>query len=151
MMLRDLFAAHVAAALAHRVDRPEAIAARAYDLADAMMTERARRMDPAELDADAGAPIALDPDDLDLESAPANQAFARTGLLDEPAPVSEREDEPLFAGVQGELDPAWLERDFDPRWEAEPHWGNKPPGSERPGLARTQVPAVQDDKRKSQA
>lgn len=135
MDLKDLFAAHVAAALATRPDRPDVIAARAYELAEALLRERARRA-PTEDDelfvserlGDVG------------EEVPDEEFFrAGVGLLDQPAPYSERE------GL--ELDPAWLERDGDPRWEAEPKWAPGPP-SERPGLARTLPGLSQDEQKK---
>jgi hypothetical protein len=145
MDLKDLFAAHVAAGLAHRIERPDVIANRAYELADAMLRERARR---TRRDAE---------EHVDFESAEAfewvspaeglwsddsmpDEDFFRPsqGLLDEPAPWSDRE------GL--ELDPSWLDRENDPRWELEPKWAAPPP-SERPGLRRI-APSVVDDEKK---
>jgi hypothetical protein len=148
LSLRDLFAAHIAASLATRVDTAEAIAGRSYDLAEAMLRERARRgrdSGPAiagdellTLTSDA-AGAAAEPSWLDFELG------ARGGaLLDEPAPVSERDDEP---------DPRWLDREerdptsYDPRWDAEPVV--VPPASARPGLARTGPSTAPQRKEKS--
>jgi hypothetical protein len=131
MQLRDFFAAHFAAALAHRVDRPETIAARAYQLADALVEERAKNR---------GAfGDALEEADIDPYFAEQDRFFHAEGLLDEPAPISEREDE---------LSPALFDRDIDPTWEAEPKW-EEPPRSERPGLARTAPAALEPQKRQA--
>jgi hypothetical protein len=119
MELRDFFAAHLAAALAHRVERPEAIAARAYELADALVAERAKRYGAWDGPLEEG--------DVDPYFAAQDSFFHAEGLLDEPAPLSERDEE---------LSPALFDRDIDPGWEAEPKW-EEPPRSERPGLART--------------
>lgn len=146
MDLKDLFAAHVAAALAHRIERTDVIATRAYDLADAMLRERGRRARSLE-DEDGSLDASERADD---DSMPGDEFFRPFhGLLDEPAPVSERE------GL--EVDPAWLDRDNDPRWEAEkwldvssPAAG---PSSEKPGLKRT-VPGASEsesDKTRKQA
>lgn len=139
MDLRDFFAAHLAAALAHRVDRPAAIAARAYELADALLVERARGL------VSYGEPITEEDVDSyfaeqgpDLSTLAASEVFFRPeGLLDEPAPLEENDDE---------LDAAYLEPSYDPRWEVEPRW-EEPPRSERPGLART-TPVVPDAKKR---
>jgi hypothetical protein len=139
MDLRDFFAAHLAAALAHRVDRPAAIAARAYELADALLVERARGL------VSYGQPISEeDVESFFAEQAPvlsdysASEAFYRPeGLLDEPAPIEESDEE---------LDAAYLEPSYDPRWEVEPRW-EEPPRSERPGLART-TPVVPEAKKR---
>ncbi len=150
MDLRDLFAAHLAAALAHRVDRPASIAARAYELADALLAERARASisygEPiAEEDVDAffaeqAAPISV----FSRDDFPQNEAFFQpAGLLDEPAPVEESEEE---------LDAAYFDPGYDPRWDVEPRWDEPPPASsrpesERPGLART-TPVVSEAKKR---
>ena len=82
MDLRDYFAAHVAAALAHRMERPEGIASRAYDMADALVRERVRRPAAPSAWGDELPPEAfMDDDDA--------RGYARSGLLDEPAPISE--------------------------------------------------------------
>lgn len=140
LSLRDLFAAHVAASLATRVDTADAIAVKSYDLADAMLRERARRV-RAEA---AEAQLAELVDDGDEEPSWLDFELGARGsmLLDEPAPMSERDDEP---------DPRWIDREdrdpnsYDPRWEAEPVV--VPPPSQRPGLARTAPPAVEPQRR----
>ncbi len=132
MHLRDYFAAQVAAALVHRVERPEAIASRAYELAEALLRERARRQD-AEDDAFYERVIEAEEDE--------GSSFAG-GLLDEPAPLSERE--------RDEIDPRWFDRDTSVQLELEPRW-NASPGSDRPGLARTAPAAAIDDKLKKHA
>jgi hypothetical protein len=147
MELRDFFAAHVAAALSHRVERPDAIAERAYDLADALLRERRRRA-PAP-----GAPLSFawsvdeEPGSEDLAD---EDLFQRAGgLLDEPAPISERDEE---------IAAALADYDDDPRWQ-EPKWHSmvdavqtelfSDPGADRPGLRRTTPPAA--EKRRHQA
>jgi hypothetical protein len=136
MHLKDYFAAHLAAALAHRVERPEVIAARAYQLADALMRERAR----GENDEHESflATAYGENDDLEDERA----YFEARGLLDEPAPLSESEG--------FEVNPAWLDRDIDARLDMEPHW-QPAPVSERPGLKRTAPLAAEADKTKKLA
>jgi hypothetical protein len=129
--LRDHFAGLFATTLASRIERPEDVAKKAYDLADAMLLERARR--GLEDDANEGA---WEPEELFRVVTPEEEAFharpsdpAPWALLDEPAPMSE------------ELDPRWEDLRHDPVYEAEPKWG--PPfssvrrDSDRPGLART--------------
>jgi hypothetical protein len=135
--LRDLFAAHVAASLATRVDTADAIAAKSYDLAEALLRERSKRQET-----EVRLPLAYqgavddEPSWLDFELGARGSA-----LLDEPAPVSERDDEP---------DARWLEREerdpnsYDPRWEATPVVTAP---SVRPGLART-APAEEAAPRK---
>jgi hypothetical protein len=156
LSLRDLFAAHVAASLATRVDTADAIAAKSYDLADALLRERSRRpaavergaalgrsMAPAELEA-----LDDEPSWLDFELAARGAA-----LLDEPAPVSERDDEP---------DARWIAREdrdpnsYDPRWDADPvvtpdaaPSAAAGPASVRPGLARTAPSADPQRKEKT--
>ena len=114
--LRDLFAMHFAAALV-RQERysMEFIAGRAYDLADAMLAERERRLDVEE-----------------AEIEPHAERFSAGGLLDEPMPLFERDD----------LDPSWLEPPYDPAWDVE-KWRIDSARSDadvRPGLARTYAP-----------
>lgn len=127
MDLRDKFAVHIAAALAGALSDPAQIARRSYDYADALLAERARRVDADEARAIAEAlPFGaiepeLNPDELD------------------PQWVEER------------FDPTW---DVDPRWSAEQAANEAvpmeaPPDTTRalqgpptevarPGLARTQ-------------
>jgi len=148
MELKDLFAAHVAAALAHRIERPDVIATRAYDLADALLRERGRRDDStsgrrSEWFEDEEAVLQA-PDLVEDDSMPGDEFFRPfAGLLDEPTPVSERE------GL--EVDPAWLDRDNEPRWEAEKWVSAGPPTSDKPGLKRTVPGAADSDKTRKQA
>src|SRR5688572_6680167 len=110
LSLRDLFAAHVAATLATRVDSADTLAAKAYDLADALLRERARREPDEERAAIVEAPpLSLGVDELDDPPAWLDIALAQRGaaFLDEPPPPSERDDEP---------DPRWLERESS-TWE----------------------------------
>jgi hypothetical protein len=51
MDLRDKFAVHIAAALAGALSDPAQIARRSYDFADALVAERARRIDADEAQA----------------------------------------------------------------------------------------------------
>src|SRR5262249_37589225 len=95
----------------------------AYDLAEAMMAERARRIDGDEGRAIAGEPA----------GAGAVPSVPRV-LLDEPV----LEPDP---GYDDDLDPSWLEPPYDPSWDLETRWSadpqaspSRPPG---PGLART--------------
>ncbi len=149
LSLRDLFAAHVAASLATRVDTADAIAAKSYDLADALLRERGKR--PGGVAVGVAASLEereaddAEPSWLDFELGARGSA-----LLDEPAPVSERDDEP---------DARWIAREdrdpnsYDPRWEAEPVVTptSGGPVSVRPGLARTAPPrdeAAADPQRK---
>jgi hypothetical protein len=135
MDLKDLFAAHVAAALAHRIERPDVIATRAYDLADAMLRERARRSPSNDEEMLRGAPL-----DAFDDGVPDDEFFRFTaGLLDEPAPLSDRE--------AMELDPSWLDRENDPQWEVEPKWSPSETPVERPGLKRT-TPVLEADEKK---
>ncbi len=128
MDLRDYFAAHVAAALAHRMERPEGIASRAYDMADALVRERVRRPAAPSAWGDELPPEAfMDDDDA--------RGYARSGLLDEPAPISERD-----------LDLSYVEHDAPSDWEAKPIIDVRP--GERPGLARTTAATTDDGKLK---
>jgi hypothetical protein len=86
MDLRDKFAAQIAAALAGALSDPVQIARRSYDFAEALVAERARRIDADEAQAIA-------------------DAF--------PFGAIESEFNP------DELDPEWLERQYDPTWDAE--------------------------------
>ena len=137
MDLKDLFAAHVAAALAHRIERPDVIATRSYDLADALLRERARRSPSNDEEMLRGAPL-----DAFDDGVPDDEFFRFTaGLLDEPAPLSDRE------GM--ELDPSWIDRENDPHWEVEPKWSASSAEApvERPGLKRT-TPVIEVDEKK---
>ena len=142
--LRDIFAAHVAASLATRVDTSRAIAEKAYDLADALLHERARRTDS---DAETAMREATDaqpapePAWLDFELG-----LRGLALLDEPTPVSERGDEP---------DARWIEREsrdpasYDPRWDRGPLVAqDEVRPSSRPGLARTAPVTVGEGREK---
>ncbi len=139
MRLLDLFAAQVGAALASRSESAtretsQQIARRAYDVAEAMLRERAIRGY-----GDAEGEGALEAEELERTMSPEEVRFYDSAehLLDEPAPL---EDE--------DLDPHWQSLADDPTWEADPKWG--PPfssekrDSERPGLARTTPAPVID-------
>lgn len=86
MDLRDRFAAQFAAALVGVFPEPEEIARRSYDLAEAMLRERARRIDEEEQ-------VAL------VES--------HRALLDEPMPHLEEDED-----FEPPYDPSW---DLDER------------------------------------
>lgn len=135
MRLLDFFAAQVGAALASRAESeetPQRIARRAYEIAEAMLRERAIRGH-----GDADGEGALEVEELErVMSAEEVRFYESAQLLDEPAPL---EDE--------DLDPHWQSIENDPAWEAEPKWGpafsSERRDSERPGLARTSpVPAI---------
>lgn len=150
MDLKDAFAVHFAAALAQRIERSDVIASRAYDLADALLRERARRTTDADLQDHSLADLS-GADDMDMP----DEEFFRSsaGLLDEPAPWSDRE------GL--ELDASWLDRDNDPKWEVEPKLAFATSKDSRtqsdksvldkPGLARTAPPAIVDDQKRRPA
>lgn len=127
MDLRDRFAAHFAAALVDAFTDAGQLARRAYDLAEAMLDERARRRDAAE----------------------AAQPAHHLALLDEPEPMLEPDP-----GFDDDVDPRWMDPPYDPSWDLEARWSAEPspqassprppshdasyrpvPG---PGLARTQ-------------
>lgn len=91
MDLRDQLAMHFAAALVDAFQNPEEVARRAYDLAAAMLAERARRIDAEEARA-----IQLEPR---LESWPEVDEELDSRWLEPP------------------YDPSW---DLDPRWSEEP-------------------------------
>jgi hypothetical protein len=144
MDLRDRFAVHFAAALVDALGDSEQIARRAYDLAEAMMFERARR-----IDAEEGSAIALEP------AAPAEAQPRRSAappalralpgaLLDEPI----LEPDP---GYDDDLDPSWLEPPYDPSWDVETRW-SAPEGDsaprQGPGLARTTPEPAGGEERK---
>ena len=133
MDLRDRFAAHFAAALVDALADPGQIAARAYDLAEAMLAERARRADHEESTA-----IALEP-----RRASVPPIFHHA-LLDEPV----LEPDP---GYDDDLDPSWLEPPYDPTWDLETRWGAEPSRPPGPGLARTVPDAVEDEGRKERS
>jgi len=89
MDLRDKFAVHIASALAGALSDPAQIARRSYDFAEALVAERARRMDVDEAQAIADA-----------------FPFGAFG-------ANENEFNP------DELDPEWLERQYDAPWDVE--------------------------------
>ncbi len=124
MDLRDRFAAHFASALVAAFADDGQVARRAYDLAEAMMAERARRVDDEE-----GRAIVLEPR---RGSIPAPAPSYHAALLDEPEPMIEPDP-----GYDDDLDPSWLEPPYDPSWDMETRWTTDP----RPGLARTQPDA----------
>jgi len=129
MDLRDRFAVHFAAALVDVFPDADEIARRAYDLADALLAERARR-----IDADEARAALPEPRAPSIVAPPYHGA-----LLDEPTPVLEPDP-----GWDEEPDPSWLEPPYDPSWDLDVRWSgeasasaspSRPPG---PGLARTQ-------------
>ena len=132
--LRDFFAAHVAAALSARGDEVDDIARQAYDSAEALLRERAFRQERSLVARD-------NEDSVDATEGWGAHDFERAGLLDEPAPLSERE-----------IDPSWDDRDVA-RWEIEPRWeaaasaDPDEPSSERPGIRSTRPSAPAEDKR----
>lgn len=142
MDLRDRFAIEFAAALTSRLDPASEIAARAYDLAEAMLRERSRRIDADERDA-----IAME--------APASHLPSVIRLLDVPAEMEEledREDEDLIEATS-DIDPRWLEPEVEPSWDLDPRWREPRPEaaagpvSPRPGLKRTQPPLAEPEKK----
>ena len=150
--LRDYFAIRFAARLAGGLYATDTIVRRAYDLADAMIAERARRIDEAEQLAIAGeAPL----------SARAGLSPIRYGLplLDELPPPSEAEPAYYYGRADDEdgVDPRWLEPPIDPSWDVDPRWGEPSPAaaatreSARPGLARTEPEAPVAPKRERSA
>jgi hypothetical protein len=119
--LRDRFAIQFAAALTGAFPHADEIARRAYDLADALLTERARRIE------------------RDERAALIEEGGAPAALLDEPAPPLEDDD----LEVEPPYDPAW---DLD---ERRPYPSpSRPPG---PGLAWTQPAAEAADGRERSA
>jgi hypothetical protein len=116
MDLRDRFAVHFAAALVDAFPANAELARRAYDLADALMAERARRIDAEEAQAVEGA--------VETERLASSHA-----LLDEPAPLLEPD-----AGWDEDADPRLLEAPYDPSWDLDDRRELRP----GPGLARTQ-------------
>jgi hypothetical protein len=119
--LRDRFAVHFAAALVDAFPEADEIARRAYDLAEAMLAERARRID------------------RDEESALVEEGNAAIALLDEAMPWMEDEE----IDLEPPYDPSW---DLDERrFAASP---SRPPG---PGLARTQPPAEGEERKERSA
>ncbi len=134
ILLRDFFAAHVAAALSAQGGRADEIARQAYDCAEALLREKAFREERPSID------------DSEESLASMSQGwgahdFEQAGLLDEPAPLSERE-----------IDPSWDDRD-EARWEIEPRWEartsttTEEAPSERPGIRSTRPSAPADEKR----
>lgn len=133
MHLRDTFAAHVAAALATRVERPERIAIRAYEIAEAMLLERARR-GHGDVEGEGG----YEAEEFAELDRLASEGYFNTptSLLDEPMPMSERED----------VDPAWADLASEsPAHEADPKWGPLFDAVAKPGLKRTAPPATVDE------
>ena len=134
--LRDYFAIHFATALTREQRYSlEFIAGRAYDLAEAMIEERERRV-------------------LD-ELAAAHDEDAVAGslgpLLDEPvAPWDADSAAEANEDRQASLDPRWLEPSYDPAWDVEKFRVGRDeaePGSVRPGLARTRTDEAAEKKR----
>jgi hypothetical protein len=144
MDLRDQFAVHFAASLVDAFSEPEQVARRAYDLAEAMLAERGKRVDADEEHA-----ISLEPrrESIAALSAPPEH---RSALLDEPYPMIDPDEEPL--------DPSLLEPPYDPSWDVEPRWSAEPspsrppaPESARPGLAKAQPPETAEPRKERSA
>ena len=146
MDLRDRFAAQFAAALVDAFADAGDVARRAYDLAEAMLKERARR-----IDADESQAVAIERRSVRPE-APLSYHHP---LLDEPEPMMEADP-----GYDDDLDPSWLEPPYDPAWDLDPHGeeplpknatvktlSERPPG---PGLARTR-PEDEEQERKERS
>ncbi|MCC6524335.1 MAG: hypothetical protein IT373_16875 [Polyangiaceae bacterium] len=153
MQSRDELALGFALAIARPREEPAEVARRAYDLAEALLAEGARRSD-----ADEAAAIAAEAE-LAPRDAPALPAGA--ALLDEPPPWLE-EDWPLAEpddALLAEADDAhFLELAYDPSWDVEPRWQSETGApsdaasapSAGPGLARTRAePATPDGKVRS--
>jgi hypothetical protein len=126
MDLRDRFAAHFAAALVDAFADPDQVARRAYDLAEAMLEERARRFEGGSA------------------SNPSVRPAHYLALLDEPEPMPE-----LDPGFDDDLDPRLLDPPYDPSWDLETRW-NEEPAPPRPGLARTQ-PEIEEAAKKERS
>ena len=134
--LRDYFAIHFATALTREQRYSlEFIAGRSYDLADAMLAERERRLD-AELATarDEDAHLASLGPLLD-DAIPPWDADSATEALDDRQPS---------------LDPRWLEPVYDPAWDLEKfsvQREDSEPASARPGLARARTAEADEKKR----
>jgi hypothetical protein len=141
MDLRDQFAAHFAAALTGSIADAAELSRRAYDLSEAMLVERARRLDAEEAAAIAG----------ELRRSSRAPVLYQAALLDEPGPVPE--PEPGY--YDADEDPSWMEP-YDPTWDLEARWApeplkaasSRPPG---PGLARTLPEATPADDREERS
>lgn len=136
--LRDRFAAHIAAALVPRTEHAEEVARRAYDIADALMKERARRRDY--LAAETLVALEALPEPL----RELHTGFDTVHLLDEPAPPPERDDDELVELMARAEDRSFALHDQDPPWRAMFSSEGEPLGldpdaplSTRPGLRRT--------------
>lgn len=134
MDLRDRFAAHVAASLAPVIADAGELARRAYDVAEALIAERARRIDD-----DEEAAVAR------RASEPPEPVPFHGVLLDEPMPGYDPDEE---------ADPSWMEPPYDPSWDLDAHWpaeGSAPARTQGPGLARTQPEDEDHDDRKERS
>ena len=125
MDLRDQLAIRFAAALAGLGHDAAEIARRAYDLADALLAERERRIDADEAEAIAGEP----------RRGSLWPPAVHPALLDEPVPMDESEWD-----HEEEIELRARDMEYDPSWDLEPRWA-APGSSPRPGLARTQPEA----------
>ncbi len=99
MDLRDQFAVHIAAALVGALTDPAHIATRAYDLAEAMLAERERRLSLIDLEERR----AIEAASIEAGAMPFEHHAA---LLDVPAPMDEEDEE--------------IEPPYDPTWDLEP-------------------------------
>ena len=133
--LRDYFAIQFATALTREQRYSlEFIAGRAYDLAEAMIAERERRVEE-ELTA----------------ARDEEQSGAFGPLLDQPvAPWDADSASEAEGDRQPSLDPRWLEPAYDPAWDLEKFRVRREdaePSSARPGLARTRTDEAGEKKK----
>jgi hypothetical protein len=150
MDLRDRFAAHFAAALVDALAVPGEIARRAYDLAEAMMVERSRRVsmedEPMEDEPMEDERAAIQDEPHLAWLPPPAPPLYHPALLDEPEPPFD-----MDADYDDELDPRWMEPPYDPSWDLETRWSGEAPSSQPavqgPGLARTR-PEAEEQPRK---
>jgi hypothetical protein len=166
MDLRDRFAACFAAALVDAFADEGQVAQRAYDLAEAMLAERARRMDADEERALAQEPRRGSIPPVLHPIHPAFHSAFHSALLDEPEPMIEPDP-----GHEEDVDPAWLEPPYDPSWDLETRWGGDPsseaiaarsaghdggpskgpPNPSGPGLVRTQPQEAEEAPRRERS
>ena len=150
MDLRDRFAAHFAAALVDALADSGQIAQRAYDLAEAMLIERARRVDAEE-----GSAAAHEPRRDSQRSRP---SCALNPVPTAPSSTSPSPSSSRISAHEEDLDPSWLEPPYDPSFGIWRRAGkpepsplaspSRPPG---PGLVRTTPEAAEEAPRKERS